>query len=62
LGSIEVFLLVIIEYLVLNAKIIKKLKTCFVVAIPGCQLDYIGIELKFKSGRLTSDANVEVGR
>jgi hypothetical protein len=33
-----------------------------VVAIPGCQLDYIWNELQSRIGRLTSDPNLEVGR
>jgi hypothetical protein len=33
-----------------------------VVAIPGCQLDYIWNELQSKIGRLTSDPNLEAGR
>jgi hypothetical protein len=33
-----------------------------VVAIAGCQLDYIWKELQFRIGRLTSDPNLEAGR
>jgi hypothetical protein len=33
-----------------------------VVAIPGCQLDYIWNELQSRIGRLTSDPNLEAGR
>jgi hypothetical protein len=33
-----------------------------VVAIPGCQLDYIWIELQSRIGKLTSDPNLEAGR
>ena len=33
-----------------------------VVAIPGCQLDYIWNELQSGIGRLTSDPNLEAGR
>jgi hypothetical protein len=33
-----------------------------VVAIPGCQLDYIWNELQSRIGRLTSDHNLEAGR
>ena len=33
-----------------------------VVAIPGCQLDYIWNELQSSIGRLTSDPNLEAGR
>jgi hypothetical protein len=33
-----------------------------VVAIPGCQLDYIWNELQSRIGRLTSDPNLEFGR
>ena len=32
-----------------------------VVAIPGCQLDYIWNELQSRIGRLTSDPNLEAG-
>ena len=32
-----------------------------VVAIPGCQLDYIWNELQSRIGRLTSDSNLEAG-
>jgi hypothetical protein len=34
----------------------------FVVAISGCQLDYIWNELQSRIGRLTSDPNLEAGR
>jgi hypothetical protein len=33
-----------------------------VVAVPGCQLDYICNELQSRIGRLTSDPNLETGR
>jgi hypothetical protein len=33
-----------------------------VVAIPGCQLDYIWNELQSRIGRFTSDPNLEAGR
>jgi hypothetical protein len=33
-----------------------------VVAIPGCQLDYIWNELQFRIGRLTRDPELEAGR
>jgi hypothetical protein len=33
-----------------------------VVAIPGCQLDYIWNELQFRIGRLTSDPYLEAWR
>jgi hypothetical protein len=33
-----------------------------VVAIPGCQLDYIWNELQSRIGRLTSDCNLEARR
>jgi hypothetical protein len=33
-----------------------------VVAIPGCQLDYIWNELQSRIGRLTSDPNLDDGR
>ena len=33
-----------------------------VVAIPGCQLDYIWNELQSRIGRLTSDPYLEAGR
>ena len=33
-----------------------------VVAIPGCQLDYIWHELQSRTGRLTWDPNLEAGR
>jgi hypothetical protein len=33
-----------------------------VVAIPGCQLDYIWNELQSRIGRLASDPNLEAGR
>jgi hypothetical protein len=33
-----------------------------VLAIPGCQLDYIRNELQSRIGRLTSDPNLEAGR
>jgi hypothetical protein len=33
-----------------------------VVAIPGCQLDYIWNELQSRIGRVTSDPNLEAGR
>ena len=33
-----------------------------VVAIPGCQLDYIWNELQFRTGRLTCDPDLEAGR
>jgi hypothetical protein len=33
-----------------------------VVAIPGCQLDYIWNELQSRIGCLTSDPNLEAGR
>jgi hypothetical protein len=32
------------------------------VAIPGCQLDYIWNELQSRIGMLTSDPNLEAGR
>jgi hypothetical protein len=32
-----------------------------VVAIPGCQLDYIWNELQSRIGRLTRDPNLEAG-
>jgi hypothetical protein len=34
----------------------------FVVAIPGCQLDYIWNELQSRIGRLTSDPYLEAWR
>ena len=33
-----------------------------VVAIPGCQLDYIWNDLQSRTGRFTSDPNLEAGR
>jgi hypothetical protein len=33
-----------------------------VVAIPGCQLDYIWNELQARIGRLTNKPNLEAGR
>jgi hypothetical protein len=33
-----------------------------VVAIPGCQLDYIWNELQSRTGKVTSDPNLEAGR
>jgi hypothetical protein len=33
-----------------------------IVAIPGCQLDFIWNELQYRIGRLTSDPNLEAGR
>jgi hypothetical protein len=38
------------------------LKIICVVAIPGCQLDYIWNELQFRIGRLPSDPNLKAGR
>jgi hypothetical protein len=37
-------------------------KGWIVVAIPGCQLDYIWNELQSRIGRLTSDPTLEAGR
>ena len=34
----------------------------FVMAIPGCQLDYTWNELQSRIVRLTSDPNLEAGR
>jgi hypothetical protein len=33
-----------------------------VMAVPGCQLDYIWNDLQFTIGRLTSDPDLEAGR
>jgi hypothetical protein len=33
-----------------------------VVAIPGCQFDYIWNEVQSRIGRLASDPNLEAGR
>lgn len=38
------------------------LKTMGIMAIPGCQLEYILSKLQYSIGRLTSDPDLEDGR
>jgi hypothetical protein len=51
----------ILFYLLPETELIKMVLS-LVVAIPGCQLDYIWNELQSRIGRLTSDPNLEAGR
>jgi hypothetical protein len=57
---INLLLLVNVNFLFLN--FIELKMTHIVVAIPGCQLDYIWNELQSRIGRLTSDPYLEVWR
>jgi hypothetical protein len=62
LASIQRLMLIIVSfYKHISLEDTKEI-IVVVVAIPGCQLDYIWNELQSRIGRLTSDPNLEAGR